>query len=146
MPEIKICNRSIGPNHPPLVIAEIGINHGGCLEAAFEMVDAAKSAGVEVLKHQTHVVDDEMSGAAKKVIPGNTDESIYEVMARCALSEAEEIRLKEYVELRHFFCGRRNFLTASFLRGYISDQEVDVIFRPSDFWAPQDPLKPSETQ
>jgi sialic acid synthase SpsE len=98
MPEIKICDRRIGPDHRPLVIAEIGINHEGSLDTAFDMVDAAASAGVEVVKHQTHVVEDEMSGAAKKVIPGNTDDSIYEVMARCALSEEDETRLKKYVE------------------------------------------------
>lgn len=98
MPEIKICDRLIGFDQPPLIIAEIGINHEGSLETAFEMVDAAASAGVEVVKHQTHVVDDEMSETAKKVIPGNTDESIYDVMARCALSEEDETSLKKYVE------------------------------------------------
>ena len=51
---------------PPLVIAEIGINHEGSLEVAKEMVDAAFRAGVEIVKHQTHIVEDEMSGAAKK--------------------------------------------------------------------------------
>ena len=62
------------------------------------MVDAAFRAGVEVVKHQTHIVDDEMSGAAKKVIPGNADVSIYEIMERCSLNEQEEFQLKEYVE------------------------------------------------
>lgn len=76
----------------------MGINHEGLLETAFEMVDAAARAGVEILKHQTHIVDDEMCEAAKKVIPGNADVSIYEIMKRCALSEKEEIALKEYVE------------------------------------------------
>jgi sialic acid synthase SpsE len=98
MSEINLGGRLIGPNHSPLVIAEIGINHEGCLKTACEMVDAAASAGVEIVKHQTHVVEDEMSGAAKNVIPGNTDESIYDVMARCALSEEDELSLKEYVE------------------------------------------------
>jgi sialic acid synthase SpsE len=98
MPEINFGGRLIGPDHPPLVIAEMGINHEGSLKTAYEMVDAAASAGVEVLKHQTHVVDDEMSDAAKKVIPGNTKDSIYEVMARCAISEENEISLKDYVE------------------------------------------------
>jgi len=98
MPEIEFDGRIVGPDQPPLVIAEIGINHEGSLKTAFEMVDAAASAGVEVVKHQTHVVDDEMSGAAKKVIPGNTDESIYDVMARCALSEEDETRLKKHIE------------------------------------------------
>ena len=96
--EIQIADRLIGPDYPPLVIAEMGINHEGLLETAFEMVDAAARAGVEILKHQTHIVDDEMCEAAKKVIPGNADVSIYEIMKRCALSEKEEIALKEYVE------------------------------------------------
>jgi sialic acid synthase SpsE len=73
MNEIKVGSRRIGKDQPPLVIAELGINHEGSLQTAFEMVDAAERAGVEVLKHQTHVVADEMSGDAKKVIPGNAD-------------------------------------------------------------------------
>lgn len=97
-PFIEISGRKIGYDHDPVVIAEIGINHEGSLATAFEMVDAAHSAGAEIVKHQTHVVEDEMSGAAKKVIPGNADVSIYEIMERCALSEKDEIRLKEYVE------------------------------------------------
>ncbi len=80
------------------MVAEIGINHEGSLKTAFEMVDAAARAGVEVVKHQTHVVSDEMSGAAKQVIPGNASVSIYEIMERCALSEDDERRLKEYAE------------------------------------------------
>ncbi len=98
LPEIAIAGRRIGPAHSPLVVAEIGINHEGNLKTAFEMVDAARRSGVEVIKHQTHVVEDEMSGAAKQVIPGNATVSIYEIMERCALSEADERRLKDYVE------------------------------------------------
>ncbi|AUC22791.1 polyhydroxyalkanoate biosynthesis repressor PhaR [Polaribacter sejongensis] len=97
-PYIEIAGRKIGPDFPPLVVAELGINHEGDLKVAFEMVDAAARAGVEVLKHQTHIVADEMSGAAKKVIPGNADVSIYEIMERCSLNEEEEIALKNYVE------------------------------------------------
>lgn len=95
---IEINGRKIGANYPPLVIAEIGINHEGNLKTAFEMVDAAKRAGVEVVKHQTHIVEDEMSSAAKLVIPGNADVSIYEIMRRCSLNEEDEIKLKNYVE------------------------------------------------
>lgn len=97
-PYISIAGRKTGPDYPPLVIAEIGINHEGSLKTAFEMVDAAHRAGVEVVKHQTHIVEDEMSSVAKKVIPGNADVSIYEIMQRCALNEDEEIQLKNYVE------------------------------------------------
>lgn len=99
-PFIQIGSRKIGYDFDPLVIAEIGINHEGSLKTAMEMVDAAYKAGAEVIKHQTHVVEDEMSGAAKKVIPGNADVSIYEIMERCALSETDERQLKEYVEAK----------------------------------------------
>jgi N-acetylneuraminate synthase len=97
-PYVEIAGRKIGPDYPPLVIAEIGINHEGSLQVAKEMVDAAHKAGVEVVKHQTHIVEDEMTGAAKKVIPGNADVSIYEIMERCSLNEEEELELKNYVE------------------------------------------------
>ncbi|RZJ66083.1 MAG: N-acetylneuraminate synthase [Flavobacterium sp.] len=97
-PYIEIAGRKVGQDFPPLVIAEIGINHEGSLAVAKEMVDAAQRAGAEVVKHQTHIVSDEMAGAAKKVIPGNASVSIYEIMERCALDEDEELELKNYVE------------------------------------------------
>lgn len=95
---IEIAGRRIGASYPPLVIAEIGINHNGSLKAAKEMVDAAKRAGVEVVKHQTHIVDDEMSPEACKVIPGNADISIYQIMKSCALNEEDEYELMRYVQ------------------------------------------------
>jgi len=97
-PFIEISGRKIGMDYPPLVIAEIGINHEGSLKVAKEMVDAAARAGVEVVKHQTHIVEDEMSAEAKKVIPGNANVSIYEIMERCSLNEEDELALKDYVE------------------------------------------------
>ncbi|CAH6806494.1 N-acetylneuraminate synthase [Vibrio chagasii] len=97
-PVFEMSGRKIGLDYDPLIIAEIGINHEGSLKVAYEMVDAAIEGGAEVIKHQTHVVEDEMSGEAKKVIPGNADVSIYEIMERCSLNEADETKLKEYVE------------------------------------------------
>lgn len=94
----KIENRNIGIDYPPLVIAEIGINHNGSLDIAKKMVDAAIAAGIEVIKHQTHVIDDEMSPEAKKVIPGNSSKSIYQIMKECSLNEEDETELKAYVE------------------------------------------------
>lgn len=95
---IQIEDRKIGLDYPPLVIAEIGINHNGDLDTAKAMVNAAHRAGIEVVKHQTHIIEDEMSQSAKSVIPGNSDKSIYDIMKSCALDEAEELELKNYVE------------------------------------------------
>ena len=100
MNEFKLGNRMVGSQHPPLVIAEIGINHNGSLESAISLADDAIDAGIEVIKHQTHVVADEMTSEAKSVIPGNSDKSIYEIMEECALNEEDEISLKEHIESR----------------------------------------------
>lgn len=89
MAEFKIGNRSVGPDYPPLVIAEIGINHNGDVNIAKAMVDAAFLAGAEIVKFQSHVIDDEMSHHAKSTIPGNASESIYDIMAACALTGEE---------------------------------------------------------
>lgn len=98
MSEFSINGRLVGEKHPPLVIAEIGINHNGSLETAKMMVDAAVGSGIELIKHQTHIINDEMSHEALKVIPGNSNKSIHQIMSECALSEADECELKEYVE------------------------------------------------
>ncbi len=94
--EFRIADRWVGENHPPLVIAEIGINHEGSFEKAIQMVDDAFLAGCECVKFQSHVVEDEM--IPNNVIPANATESIWDIMTRCALSEDEEIKLKKYVE------------------------------------------------
>lgn len=95
---MKIAHRYIGPEYPPLVIAEIGINHGGSLEVAKAMVTAARLAGCEMVKHQTHFVHDEMTDEAKIIFPPNADKSIWDVMLECALSKDDEIALKKHAE------------------------------------------------
>jgi N-acetylneuraminate synthase len=80
------------------VIAEIGINHGGDLEVAKNMVRLAALSGCECVKHQTHIVEDEMTDEAKQIFPPNADVSIWDVMAECALSREDEAELKRYTE------------------------------------------------
>lgn len=95
---ITIAGRKIGAACPPLVIAEIGINHGGSLVVAKEMVRLAAGAGCEMIKHQTHIIADEMTEEAKQIFPPNADVSIWHVMERCALSLEDEAELKFYTE------------------------------------------------
>tara|TARA_B100002019_G_scaffold276010_1_gene274426 strand:+ start:21888 stop:22952 length:1065 start_codon:yes stop_codon:yes gene_type:complete len=96
--KMKIANRKIGSEFPPLVIAEIGINHGGSLDIAKKMVDLAFKSGCECVKHQTHFLDDEMTDEAKYIFPPNADKSIWDVMEECSLSESDEEELKTYTE------------------------------------------------
>lgn len=97
-PELIIGSRRIGEDHLPFIIAEIGINHEGDVNKAKQMVLDAYNSGAECVKFQCHIIDDEMIPEAKKVIPGNADESIYEIMKRCSLTEEENYELKKYVE------------------------------------------------
>ncbi|MDP7195138.1 MAG: N-acetylneuraminate synthase family protein, partial [SAR202 cluster bacterium] len=97
-PFIEIEGIKIGENYPPLIIPEIGINHGGKLETAIKMVDSAKKAGAKIIKHQTHIPDDEMSEEAKKVKPGNSSSDIYSIINKCSLSEENEFKLYAYVK------------------------------------------------
>ena len=95
---LKIKNLKIDKNSTPLIIPEIGINHSGILENAFKIVDSAKRAGAKIIKHQTHVPDDEMSLEAKKISPGNSKKNIYDIISQSSLSEEEEFKLFKYVE------------------------------------------------
>ena len=52
-----IGDRPVGPDHPPLVIAEMSGNHNQSLDRAFELVDAAAEAGAHALKLQTYTAD-----------------------------------------------------------------------------------------
>lgn len=58
MREVEIGGRKIGPGHPPFVVAEMSANHGGRLERAMAILEAAKNAGAHALKLQTYRPED----------------------------------------------------------------------------------------
>lgn len=91
----KIGNRLISKDNKPFVIAEVGINHGGDIEKAKQMILDAYNAGAECVKFQLHIINDEMSTVAKKVIPEHTKESIWDIMSECALSIEDHKVLKK---------------------------------------------------
>jgi len=97
-PAFRIGSRWVGPDHPPLVIAEIGINHEGSEDKAARMIDDAAAAGCECVKLQTHLPAAEM--VPNEVIPANARESIWTMMSRCQLSADAEQRLQQRAE-RH---------------------------------------------
>lgn len=94
-----IAGRRIGPDQPPFVIAEVGINHEGSLRKALQLVDAAAAAGAEVVKFQCHITEGEMIPTDMK--PGKiSKERLWDIIKRCELTAAEELQVQAYCRRR----------------------------------------------
>ena len=94
----KIGKVKISNDGPALIIPEVGINHNGSFKNAKLLVDSAFKAGAKIIKHQTHIPEDEMSYHAKKIKPGNSNRNIFSIIENSCLTEIEEFNLKKYVE------------------------------------------------
>ena len=93
---IEINGRKIGDSYQPFIIAEIGINHNGVFNKAIRMVDDAAKVGCECVKFQCHDIEDEM--IPNDIVPGNSDETIWDIINKCKLSVNQDADLKRYVE------------------------------------------------
>ena len=80
------------------------------------MILSAKNAGVEIIKHQTHIVEDEMSSEALSIKPGNSNNDIYSVMQQSALNEKEEFELMNFTKENGMI-----FLSTPFLEKHFTD-------------------------
>ena len=62
------------------------------------MAKLAIKNGANIIKHQTHFIDDEMSKEADTFKISYVKKSIYKIMKECALSQESEVALKNYVK------------------------------------------------
>ena len=95
MTSFSIAGRLVGPSHPPLVLAEVGINHEGDVDKALQLVDAAAAAGAEVVKFQCHITEKEM--VPTDMTPGEiSSEKLWDIIKRCELTADEERRVQAH--------------------------------------------------
>ncbi len=121
MPEIVIAGRPIGDGHPAYIIAEIGVNHNGVLEWAFELIDAAVRAGVDAIKFQKRNL--EKLYPKKYLEDVNAGEKnlayLLPILQRVELSDDDYHKLYDYCQQKHitFLCTPFDTASADFLDG-----------------------------
>jgi N-acetylneuraminate synthase/N,N'-diacetyllegionaminate synthase len=84
------------------LIAEIGVNHNGDMNLAYQMIDAAKESGADAVKFQTFTADALVSQTTPKVRyqESNTapEETHYDMLKKLELTKENHILLKSYCE------------------------------------------------
>ena len=119
MPEIKIGDRLIGEGHPPYIIAEIGVNHNGILQYAFDLIDAAVEAGVDAVKFQKRELKDLYP--QKYLLDANVGEKnlnyLLPILQQVELSEEDYYRLVDYCQGKGvtFLCSAFDSKSADFV-------------------------------
>jgi N-acetylneuraminate synthase len=119
MPEMRIGDRLIGDGHPAYIIAEIGVNHNGILQLAFELIDRAVTAGVDAVKFQKRNL--------KKLYPKKLLEDVnlgeknmaylLPILQQVELSDEDYYRLHDYCQEKGvtFMCSPFDADSADFL-------------------------------
>ena len=93
--QIKLGSLKISNELPPVVVPEVGINHDGSIEKAFNLVDAAIDCGCKIIKFQTHITEMEMIETDMK--PGNISKtSLWDIIKKAELTREEEFKLFNY--------------------------------------------------
>jgi len=85
MKNVKIGNKIIGEGMPTFIVAEAGINHGGKLEVAKELVIAASKCGVDAVKFQTYKTEERVGH----------NSPIFDLLKNCELSREDHQKLME---------------------------------------------------
>lgn len=94
--KFKIGNKQIGNNQPCFIIAEAGINHNGDIELAKRLIGAAREAGADAVKFQTHLAEKEMLKG--EITADYIGEPVFNLIKRMELSKEQHLELMSYCE------------------------------------------------
>ena len=114
--KIKIKNKIISDFNKPFFVAEAGINYDGNFKKCFKLIDAAKKAGADAIKFQSHLAEHEMLDT-NVTLAHSSKETVFQLMKKCELSEAQHRTLKKY-------CDKKGII---FLSTPFSAQAADLL-------------------
>ena len=113
---MKIKNKIISNISEPFFVAEAGINYDGNFKKCFELIDAAKKAGADAIKFQTHLAKYEMIDT-KITLAHSKKETVFDLMKKCEMTLDQHIQLKKY-------CDKKKII---FLSTPFSTQAADLL-------------------
>ncbi len=93
MKKIKTGFYAIGNDEPCYIIAEIGSNHNGNLDTAFEMIERAAAAGVNAVKFQTFKAKNHYSKKTNKI--SIYKEDIFSLIEKLEIDRSWHVKLAE---------------------------------------------------
>jgi sialic acid synthase SpsE len=98
--DINIDGKSISKGAPTFVIAEAGVNHGGNMEIAKQLIDLAVDAKADAVKFQTfkaeHLILNDIQKAPYQKDTTDASESQYDMLKRLEVSREQNLDLKQY--------------------------------------------------
>ena len=96
---IQIAGRKVGDGYPPIISAEVGLNHNGEMYDAAQLIKAAKDAGCDAVKFQNYRTADFVKSKTKMYDNGHGfRERMWSLCQRCELAYNDLAMLKEYAD------------------------------------------------
>lgn len=93
-----------GENNPPLVVAEIGLNHNGDIVLAKEMISAAAECGADIVKFQSYRTEDFLTNGDLRIQYESRGRKVEE--SQLSLFKRCELKLQDWFDLMDFCTDR----------------------------------------
>ncbi len=125
---IYIERKEISEYSPVFIIAEAGVNHGGNMDIAKKLIDAAKEAGADAVKFQAfktdHLILENVEKAPYQQSTTEMSESQYNMLKKLEVTKEQNVELLEYCRTNDII-----FLTTPF--DEYSLDELDLLELPA---------------
>lgn len=123
---ITLGGKTISDDSPTFIIAEAGVNHGGDMSVARQLVDMAQEAGADAVKFQAfrteNLILETVEKAPYQQQTTEATESQFEMLKKLELAKSHYVELKEYCDSKGII-----FLITPFDEGSLQElEEVGV--------------------